>query len=591
MAADPRTKREQLVRRMTREAKKQGAPEGPHELEQYCVRVLTGEIVACRKIRTLCAMLLDKLRHPERYAPYVFDLEAANRHIAFAETFCRQPAGQLGAPLTLALFQKARWQAVFGFVHQDTGLRQYRECMIVEGRKNGKTTEIAAIELALLVNDGEGAPEVYNIATKREQAAKAFTACVNMRQQSPALRAAIRKRQHDLFFPMNLGFIRVLASAQNSLDGLDAHGILIDELGAIKNRRVYDDMKQSVQARRQPLLFSISTNNFVREGIFDAQYEYAAGVLDGSIDDPSFLPWIYELDAREEYRQERMWIKANPGLGVIKRTEALRMMVRKAQNDPSFLPTVLAKDFNLKENAASAWLTWAECSNPATYDIRFDYCIGGLDAADSVDLCAATALCMRPGDPRIYRRSMYWLPQAVLDQDARAGNRRERDSMPYSIWVQRGLMRTVPGCKVDKQAALDWFRELRDDEGLYPLFIGYDPWHMDDSLLARFRAEFGPNSMIPVRQGVLSLSQPMKDLKADLLAGHVIDGNNPVDKMCLLNTEAKADINGNIQPVKTTDARRRIDGTIALLCAYKVLQDKMDDYIRLNEEEADNGAV
>jgi len=568
---------------MAREAKKIPAPEGEHWLEQYACLVLTKKITACQKVRALCAVLLDKIRRPERHAPFVFDLEKANRHIDFVEKFCRQPQGQLGAPLRLELFQKARWQAIFGFVNADTGLRQYREVMIVEGRKNGKTTECAAIELDLLVNDDEGAPEIYNIATKREQAAKAYNACVNMRVQSPELLKGIRKRQGDLFFPFNLGTISVLASATNSLDGLNAHGVLIDELAAIKNRQIYDDMKQSQSARAQPLLFAITTNGFVRECIFDAQYEYAAGVLDGSIKDDAFLPWIYELDNRDEYLNEKMWIKANPGLGTIKNVDFLRQMIAKAKSDPSFLPTVLVKDFNIKENAASAWLTWAECSNPAAWDIPFDYCIGGMDAADSIDLCAATVLCQRPGDPKIYRKSMYWIPQSVLDADAAEGRRRERDNAPYSLWVKRGLMRAVPGNKVDKQVMLDWFCELRDTDDLYALYIGYDPWHIDDSLLARFKAEFGEKSMVRVRQGTFTLSQPMKDLKADLGAGLIIDNNNPVDKWCLVNTEVKTDINGNIQPVKSLDSRRRIDGTVALLCAYTVLCDKRDEYVGLNE--------
>lgn len=581
---DPRAVRERLLRRMTREAKRIAPPSGDHWLEQYACAVLTGEITACRKVRMLCALLLDKIRRPERYAPYVFDLERANVHIEFVERFCKQPQGQLGAPLTLELFQRARWQAIFGFVDEESGLRQYREVMIVEGRKNGKTTECAALELDLLVNDNEGAPEIYSIATKREQAAKSYNACVNMRKQSPELLAAVRKRQGDLYYPYNMGTISALASAANSLDGLNAHGVLVDELSAIKNRAIYDDMKQSMSSRDQPLLFSISTNGFVRECIFDAQYAYAAGVLDGSIEDDTFLPWIYELDAREEYLDESKWIKANPGLGTIKKTEYLRQMVKKAGSDPSFLPTVLVKDFNLKENAATAWLTWAECSNPEISHLRFDYCIGGFDAADSIDLFAATAICQRPGDPKIYRRSMYWLPQAVLDADAAEGSRRERDSAPYSLWVKRGLMRTVPGNKVNKQVALDWFIELRDVDDLYVRYIGYDPWHIDDSLLERFAAEFGRECMIPVRQGPYTLSQPMKDLKADLGAGLVVDNNNPVDKWCMVNTEIKTDINGNIQPVKITDRRRRIDGTIALLCAYKVLQDHRDDYVNMNEE-------
>ncbi len=579
-----RRDREKLLRQMEREAQAGAKPNaaGDNWLEQYCVLILTGGIAACRKVRLLCAVLLHKLWHPEAHAPWVFDLHKANRHIDFVERFCKQPQGQLGAPIRLELFQKARWQAIFGFVHQDTGLRQYQEVMIVEGRKNGKTTECAALELDLLVNDGEGAPEIYSIATKREQAAKSFNACVNMRQQSPELYKGIRKRQGDLFYPFNLGTISALASAANSLDGLNAHGVLVDELAAIKNRAIYDDMKQSMSAREQPLLFSISTNGFVRECIFDAQYEYATGVLEGAIVDERMLAWIYELDQRDEYRNEDAWIKANPGLDTIKKREYLRQMVKKADADPSFLPTVLVKDFNLKENAATSWLTWAECSNPECYDILFDYAIGGIDAADSIDLAAATAICQRPGDPRIYRRSMYWLPQSVLDADAAAGNRRERDSVPYSLWVKRGLMRAVSGNKVDKYVMLEWFKELRDEEGLYVRYIGYDPWHMDDSLLAQFKAAFGEQCMIPVRQGPQSLSQPMKDLKADLGAGLVLDNNNPIDKWCMINTEIRTDINGNIQPVKLTDSRRRIDGTVALICAYKVLQDKRDEFVGLN---------
>ena len=306
-------------------------------------------------------------------------------------------------------------------------------------------------------------------------------------------------------------------------------------------------------------------------------------MLDGTIDDPHFLPFVYELDEREEWQDERMWIKANPGLGTIKKLSFLRQMVKKAKADSSFLPTLLVKDFNLKENAASAWLRYEHVSNSDTFDIKaFDYCIGGFDAADSIDLNAATAICMRPGDPKIYRRSMYWIPQAVLDQDARNGNLLERDGVPYRLWVDRGLMRTCSGNKVNKAVFLDWFTELQE-EGLYVLYIGYDPWHIDDSLLLRFQQQFGERAMIPVRQGVKTLSQPMFDLKADLEEHKIVDNNHPIDKWCLLNMNVKTDINGNIQPIKGLDTRCRIDGGMALICAYKVLQDKMDEYVPMNK--------
>lgn len=549
------------------------------ELVPYFTALLDGKITACDKMKRASEMILDGYENPGEYH---FDPEIAEAHISFIEKFCKVPAGNIGEPLKLEQFQKARLEAVFGFV-DDNDLRQYNEVIIIEGRKNGKTTECAAVEIDLVMNDDEGAPEVYNIATKYEQAMKGFNAANNMRRQSPSIAKHLKKRASDLYCKYNMGFIKAMASNVKSLDSLDAHAVIIDELAAITNRDIYDLMKQSMGARSQPLLFCITTNGFVRNGIFDAQYEYASKLLVKEIINPKFLPFIYELDDREEMWNPKMWIKANPGLGTIKKTEFLEEMVEKAKVDPTFLPTVLVKDFNIPQTSESAWMRYEELNNEEKFDIRFDYAIGGFDAADSVDLNAAKAICMRPGDNRIYVRQMYWIPEAVIEKYENMGNRRGRDSAPYSLWVQQGIMRTCPGAKCPKSIFLEWFKELRDEEDLYIYAIGYDPWHIDDNTLEQFKQEFGRNSMIPIRQGTKTLSQPMKDLKAEFAEGNIVYNNNPIDKWCLINTEVKTDINGNIQPVKSQDQTQRIDGTIALLCAYKVLQDKKDIYIGLND--------
>lgn len=545
-------------------------------LEQYAVAVLDGKIKACRRIKQMYERLLYQYYNPGKWH---FDQSIADRHIVFMERFCRQP--ESGAPLRFELFQRAKLEAIFGFV-DDCNLRQYQECLTIEGRKNGKTTEMAAVEIDLLANDGEGSPQVYNVATKRDQAMLGFNACHAMIKRSSDLSAILRKRVSDIYFAHNLGFIKALAANSNGLDGLNSHGVIIDELAAIKNRDLYDLMKQSMSARSQPLLFAITTNGFVRDNIFDAQYEYACGVLDGKIDDERFAAFIYELDDPDEWLDETCWIKANPGLGTIKKYDFLKGCVEKAKADPSFRPTVKTKDFNLKETGASSWLRWEELNNDATFNIPFDYCVGGFDAADTTDLNAAKALMMRPDDPNIYVKSMYWIPETVLEQVSKTGSRQERDNMPYELWVKQGLMRVWEGNKVDKVCFLQWFMELREQEDLYTMFIGFDPWHIDDTLLAAFKAEFGPNSMIPVRQGIYTLSDPMKSLKADLQAKRIIYGGNPIDKMCLANTEIKVDINGNIQPVKGLDPRKRIDGTVALINGYKVLKDKYDQFVNLN---------
>lgn len=550
------------------------------DLEIYFTALLDGKIPACRRMKQVSELLLNALVCPGEFH---FDPEIAARHIDFIELFCKTPSGKIGTPLKLELFQRARLQAIFGFV-DDNDLRQYQEVHIVEGRKNGKTTETAAVELDLLVNDGEGAPQIYNLATKREQAALGYDAVVKMVKQSPLLSRHLRKRVADIYYPANMGFIKAMASNTSSLDGLDVHGATIDELAAIKNRDLYDLVRQAMSARSQPLMFTISTNGFIRNGIFDAQFQYACDVLDGKAHNIRFLPFLYTLDDPNEWDKRECWEKANPGLGTIKRWDYLELMVQKAKDDPSFKPTVMVKDFNMPQTAESAWLRWEQLNNTAKWVglIKFDYCIGGFDAADTTDLNAAKAICMRPGDENIYVRSMYWIPQAVLDKQDETGDRRERDSMPYRLWVDQGLMRTCPGNKCDKRIFLEWFKELRDEEDLFVTYIGYDPWHIDDTLLREFRAEFGPDCMVPVRQGAITLSQPMKDLAADFDAHRVIYDNNPIDKWCLANTEVKTDVNGNIQPVKSLDAHRRIDGTVALLCCYTVLQDKKDLYINLN---------
>lgn len=546
--------------------------------EKYFTEILDEKIVACEKMKRTADILLEQYACPSEYH---FDKELANKPIEFIETFCYVPAGKIGEKIQLELFQKARLQAIFGFV-DDNEYRQYNESLIVEGRKNGKTTETAAVELFMLVGDGEGGAEIYNVATKLDQAKKGFNAACNMRLQSPLLKKHVNKRAADLWFAPTMSFIKALASNTSSLDSLDSHCVTVDELAAIKNRDLYDLMKQSMGARNQPLLFTITTNGFLRNGVFDAQYQYANGVLSGQIKNPKFLPFIYELDDISEWDNPKMWIKANPGLGTIKKTEYLEEMVQKAKDDPSFKPTVMVKDFNIPQTSESAWLTWQELNNETISDKEYGYFIGGFDAADTTDLNFAVAIFQKPDDKEIMVRSMAWIPEKVLEMQDKTGSRVERDKVPYRLWVEQGYMRTCSGHKCDKRIFLEWFKELRDTEELYPIFIGYDPWHIDDTLLREFRAEFGENTMIPVRQGTRTLSQPMKDLKADFKEHNIIYQNHPVLKWCLMNTVAKADVNQNIQPVKKLDTTQRIDGAIALLCAYTVLCDNRDKYINLN---------
>ena len=417
-------------------------------------------------MKQVAEIVLRDMDNKDSLYPYHFREEYAEKHVGFIERFCRLPSGKLGHAFNLELFQLAILSVIFGFVDAE-GLRQYREVLWIMGRKNGKTALASAIELDLLVNDDEGAPEIYNVATAHDQAAKGFNNALRMVKTSPALAKHVRKRVTDLYCDLNMGVIRALAANTNYLDGLDVSGAIIDELGAMRNRDLYDLTIQGTSARRQPLVLEITTNGFVRAGIFDAQYKYAANWLDGKatgVDAEHFIAFVYELDEREEWENEAAWYKANPGLGKIKSLAALKKNVAKAKNDPTFLPTLLVKDFNLIENQSQAWLTWSEIHNAATFDPAdgFKYGVLGVDASDTTDLTAACMLMKRPHDENIYAMHMAWIPERALEQAEREGRRGGRDGVPYDAWIANGYLRTCATPIIDKRVVLEWVQEIQD---------------------------------------------------------------------------------------------------------------------------------
>jgi len=532
------------------------------EFEKYFLDVADGKITACDKMKKISNRLLDNFYNPGEYH---FDHTIASRHTDFIEKFCKQPSGQIGQPLKLELFQKARLQALFGFV-DDNDLRQYNECLIIEGRKNGKTTETAAVELDMLCNDKEGAPQIYNVATMLDQAKLGFNAATKMVKQSPMLSKHIKKRAADLYFPKNFGFIKALASNSNSLDGLDTHCGVIDELAAIKNRDLYDLIKQSMSARRQGLLFCITTNGFVRESIFDAQYAYASQVLDGIVEDKHFLPFIYELDSKDEWDDENMWIKANPGLDAIKSRAFLRQMVDKAKKDSTFKPTVLVKDFNIKQNVVDAWLPYEDIVNETQFDINdlaHSYAIGGCDLSATTDLTCATLLIRKPNDANVYVLQHYFLPQSKIDFI----DKQEFKEAPYKLWAEQGWLTINEGAAVDYNNVTAWFVEMVEKYDIRPLWICYDralSGYWVPSML-----EYG-FEMEKTAQGAFTWSQPMKMMGATFQEHRVIYNNNPILRWCLANTAVKSlnkDGIESIQPVKMHQTQR-IDGTVSLLNAW-----------------------
>lgn len=438
-------------------------------IKEYYEKIDSGEIVAGKKIKKIYKRLIDEIESDR--LPFYFNEKKGERPIKFIEAFCKQAEGEIGKPIKLELFQKAFIQALFGFLWKDTNKRRFNETMFLVGRKNGKTTMLSAIALYMMIADGEGSAECYSVATKKDQASKAFKSACAMRSQSPEIRAIVNKRRTDMYMPSTFSSFEPLSSDADTLDGLNSHLVIIDELHAIKDRNLYDVMKQSTSSRLQPLVASITTAGTIVENIFDDIYNYANNILDGTIKNDSFLPILYELDSSEEWKDIKCWVKANPGLGTIKQYKYLTEQVQRAKDDVRSKKSILCKDFNLRNNTEEKWLDFEMVNNEETFDIkdlRGSYAIGGADLSSTTDLTCATVLVIK--NKRKYVLQQYFIPESCLEE------KMKEDNVPYDIWKEKGLLTTCSGARVNYSDVTNWFYKLHKEYDISALWIGYDPW-------------------------------------------------------------------------------------------------------------------
>ena len=546
-------------------------------VREYWRKIESGEIVTSRRVKAVYGRLMAEMDSIAADSLYYFDEETGERPIIFIERFCKQSQGTLGAPLRLELFQKAFIQTLFGWLLKETGYRRFRETLFLVGRKNGKSTLLAALALYMLVADYEGAAEIYSVATKKDQARKTLTEAVNMVKQSPELRAIIKKRRNDIYFPATASTFEALASDSNTLDGLNSHAVIIDELHAIRDRNLCEVMKQSTSSRRQPLVIMITTSGTVRESVFDNLYGLACDIADGKVTEDTFLPVLYELDARAEWTDPQAWIKANPGLGTIKQYATLAAFVERAKKNPEDLPGVLCKDFNVPETSASVWLSFEDIKNDATFtmqDVYNTYAIGGCDLSATTDLTCATLLIRRSReDETVYVLQHYFIPQKRIDQL----DEHNSQEAPYKIWAERELLTICDGARVDYSAVTAWFCQMRDEFKIDAFAVGYDR-----ALAGYWVDEMKANGfdMRAVAQGPFTWSQPMREMGAAFADKKVNYNRNTVLVWCLSNTAVKKSGVNNIQPVKVSD-RRRIDGAVSLLNAWVIYVRDNEDYMYL----------
>lgn len=549
---------------------------------EYYEQIKNGKVTVCDKIRKWYKHLSDKVINPTD--GYHYEAKRGNHIIEFVENYCRHSKGKMGGQLVrLELWEKAWLAATFGFVDDD-GIRQYNLSVLIIGKKNGKSLLASAIGLYMLIGDGEPGPEVYAVATKRDQAKIIWQEAKRMVRKSETLLKRIKPLLNELSSEdYNCGVFKPLASDSDTLDGLNVHCCLMDELHQWKNgRQLYDIMADGTIGRDQPLILVTTTAGKIREDIYDEIYDDAVRTTNGLFDDVGYkdehsLYIIYELDKREEWEKPDCWEKANPGLGTIKNRNALASKVKKAQANPSLVRNLVCKEFNIAETSTESWLNFEELNNETKFDVKKlhpTYGIGGADLSSTTDLTAAKMLFRVSDNENIFVLSMYWIPADLVEKKV------AEDKIPYDKWIEQGYMRTCPGNKIDASVVTAWYQELQDEYDVYLWKEGYDAWSAQMWVNQMIDA-FGPTVMEAVHQGKKTLSAPMKALKADLVKKRIIYNNNPIDKWCLANTAIDEDRNGNIQPIKTSKSTRRIDGTAALLDAYTIYFEYEDEYLSI----------
>lgn len=542
---------------------------------QYAQDVCAGYVEACRYVRAACQRQLDELAAAEGGGfPFRFDIDRAEAVCEFIESLPHIRGKWKTGNLTLEPWQCFILTTVFGWVDEH-GNRRFRWAYIEVPRKNGKSALTAGVGLYMLAADGEMGAECYSLATKREQAKAVWDVArfMAMRQKPLCRQHGIEVRARSILAEGGAASFQALSSDENGLDGLNPHFAAIDELHAHKTRVVHDVIDSGTGARSQPLLWEITTAGSDTSGICFEVRDYMVKILDRVLEDPQTFGIIYTVDKEDaeakDWFNERLWRKANPNYGVSVNPLDFQRKARKARATPGALSEFLRKGLDVWTQADSPWMdmaAWGACSDPSLKleDFLGRRCWIGEDLASKIDVAAKVRVFEI--DDTLYvltDKDSFFLPDARV---------RESSNASYQGWVEAGYLKTTPGNIID----FDYIEEsLRADASRFEIAgVGYDP-HQATQHATRMMADGFP--MTEVRQTVLSLSEPMKELEARVLSGRLKHDGNPVLTWMVSNVVSHRDQKDNIYPRKQKP-ENKIDGPVAIIMALALMLKEQQGY-------------
>ena len=489
----------------------------------------------------------------------MYDQAKADRAVKFIKLLKHTKGKWAGVPFNLQPWQeKEIIRPLFGTVNKD-GNRQYRTAYIQMARKNGKSEIAAAIALYMLFADGEMGAEVYSAAADRDQAAIVFNTGLAMIRQSKALlkRCKIIESQRRIVVPKTNSFWRVLSADAFTKHGLNPHCVIFDELHAQPNRDLWDVLTTGFGAREQPMLVAITTAGYDRNSICYEQYDYAQRILKGNINDPTFYAAIWEVPPDADWKDEKLWRAANPGLGDFRNLDELRQMAKRAGEVPAFQNTFRRLYLDQWTEQSERWLdmdAWDASAGIVDIEaLKGLECYGGLDLASTTDIVAF--VLMFPTDEGVKILPHFFIPKDNMKERA------NRDRVPYDVWVREGYITATEGNVADYATIREHI--LRQAEIYNIKEIAYDRWNA----LQIVQDLEGENlTMVPMGQGFASMSAPTKEFETRVLSKTLHHGGNPVLRWMAGNVQASSDAAGNIKPDKKKSTEK-IDGIVAAIMA------------------------
>lgn len=521
---------------------------------QYAEDVLSGKIVTGHYIK-LAAERFFRLMYDGRYEFREDKVEQVCEFISIIHHYTGKHAGK---PFVLEAWQEWIVASMYGFYLRGTNERLVQSAYIEMARKQGKSAFASALCLYHLIADGEMNAEVYMAANSKDQAKVSFNMASNFSKMLDPGKEFLDPYRDTIKYERTLSFLKVLAADSSKLDGPNASMYLIDEYHAAKNSGVKDVLQSSQGMRENPMAVIITTAGFDRLGVCYQYREMCTEVVSGLKEDDTLFIAIYCLDKEDDWKDEAVWVKSNPNLGVTVQTKYIKTQVRKAINTPSDEVGIKTKNLNIWCDAEKTWIK-DDYILSASANVNLDE-YNGLDCFIGVDLSSTSDLTsfsvMIPTTEKMVWKTFYFLPEAALTE--------KRFKELYGEWARQGALCITPGNVVDYDFILNKIMEI--GQILNIVTIGYDSWNATQFVINCTEKGL---PMEPYSQSIGNFNKPTKELERLLLSGVAVIDNNIITRHCFRNVVMARDKNGNTKPSKQYE-EKKIDGVIAMIEALGV---------------------